>query len=352
MVSNTIGTIPVIVLNWNGLEDTTECWKAMKAQTWHNFHLYLVDNGSEGSEVAQLSPQFDNEAQVQLILNKENQGFTEGNNQVLRSEILQNPDYEFVVLLNNDAIPHPEWLHQLLDCAVEEEADMVSSKMVNYHDHSRLDNVGHKMLNTLEVLPIGSEKSPEDYDEVFEHMGPCGGAALYSVKMLREIGIFDPHFTNGYEDVELGLRGVLSGYKAVFAPRAVVYHKISRSVNKLRDLHYTVNIQRNIYYVMGKLIPAGTLLICFPFVVLRFVLAFLINLLTFRWKYLKIQSIAAYKTMTKDLSGILKARKAFAPQRKISSLALLGKTEFFLRHDIMRFNKYIIRKEKMVFEKY
>ncbi|MDX1477017.1 MAG: glycosyltransferase, partial [Saprospiraceae bacterium] len=342
--------VPIIMLNWNGFADTRECWASLRAQSWSRFKLYLLDNGSDHPEPDLLRKEMADDHRVQLIFSQTNLGFTGGVNMVLREHVLPETESPYVVLLNNDTVAQPHWLAELVAAAAD--ADMVASKMINYYDRQRMDNAGHTLLTTLEVLPIGHDRPAALFNHPFENVGPCGGAALYRTDMLRDIGVFDPYFQNGYEDVELGLRGVLCGYRSVFAPGAVVYHKISRSVNRVRDLQYTVGIQRNIYYLTGKLMPGTALLLCAPFVLLRSLLALVINLLALRPRYLKIQILALWALITTDRKAISRARKAFAGRRRIGALALLARTEFFLRYDLRRFNKYILRREKMVFEKY
>lgn len=345
--------VPVIILNWNGLSDTQACIKSLEKQSFQHFELHLVDNGSGHQEVDQLEKEYIHHPKIILHLNETNLGFTKGNNQIL-SKILEHdaaPDY--IVLLNNDTEVDPQWLETLLHTADKTKASMVTSKMINYFDRNRMDNAGHQLLNTLEVLPIGHDEPVQNFTESEENIGPCGGAALYRTEMLREIGIFDEHFTNGYEDVELGLRGIVCGYRSVYAPEAIVYHKVSRSINKIRDFEYTLNIQKHIYYIIAKLIPAGAFWACFPFLLFRTFAGMAINTLFFRKKYLLIQWQALSWVLTDGRKFLWQSRKQFFKKhRVISSVQLLKKMDFFLKKDLRRFYKYLIRGEKMVFEKY
>ncbi|PHN06454.1 glycosyltransferase family 2 protein [Flavilitoribacter nigricans] len=345
--------IPIIILNWNGLEDTRECLASLEEQSYSNYRVYLIDNGSEEAEVAELKRHYSDNPRIVLRFNDQNLGFTRGNNQVLREILTEHPELPQVVLLNNDTTLDRQWLATLIRTAGDHPGQMVTSKMINYFDRERMDNAGHQLLNTLEVLPIGNEDSVQDHTTVRENVGPCAGAALYPTEMLREIGTFDEHFTNGYEDVELGLRGIVCGYRSVYAPEAVVYHKVSRSVNKIRDFEYTLNIQKHIYYIIAKLIPAGAFWVCFPFLLFRTLAGLAVNTLFFRKKYLRIQ-LQALRWVFMDGRHLLRStrRQFFAQHRVISSLEMIRKMDFFLKKDLQRFYKYLIRGEKMVFEKY
>ena len=77
--------------------------------------------------------------------------------------------------------------------------------------------------------------------------------------MLEEIGLFDEFFSTGYEDAELGLRAMLAGYTQIFAPEAVVRHRIGASIDKIRDRRYAVRLQVNINYTYLKLMPGRSL---------------------------------------------------------------------------------------------
>lgn len=345
--------IPIIILNWNGLEDTRECIDSLERQTYQDYIIYLVDNGSNPKEVEALQMLYAQHPKIQLHFNPDNLGFTRGNNVVLRELLTREKDLPFVVLLNNDTQVSPQWLAQLVKTAEQQQADMVASKMINYYERSRMDNAGHQMLNTLEILPLGNEEPITVFNAPLENMGPCAGAALYTTAMLRDIGLFDEHFQNGYEDVELGLRGIICGYRSVYAPQAVVYHKVSRSVNKIRDFEYTLSIQRHVYYIIAKLIPTGAFLACLPFFLFRTLAAFGINSLFFRRKFLRIQYHAIRWVFTDGWRELRQNRKEFFSRHQaISSRKLIGKMDFFLKKDIQRFYKYLIRGEKMVFEKY
>lgn len=345
--------IPIIILNWNGLADTQECLHSLAQQTYQNYRVYLVDNGSAEAEASELRKLFSGHPKVTLHFNEKNLGFTLGNNQMLRKILADESASPYLVLLNNDTEVAPQWLEELIRTADAEKADLVASKMINYFARERMDNAGHLMLNTLEILPLGHDEPVTNYEEKLENIGPCGGAALYRTEMLRKIGLFDEHFTNGYEDVELGLRAIVCGYRSVYAPGAVVYHKISQSINKIRDFEYTVNIQRHIYYIIAKLVPAGAFWICFPFLLFRTLVGLLVNTLFLRPKYLRIQLQAIRWVFWDGRHFLRQSRQFFFKNHQvIPSYKLLGKMDFFLKKDIQRFYKYMVQGEKMVFEKY
>ena len=325
----------------------------MQKQTYTNFLVYLVDNGSKGEDATILKQQFSEDPRVQLILNKENLGFTKGNNEILRKYILPNKDYKYVLLLNNDTAVDENWIQALLKAAEQQQAHIVSSKMINYFDRNRMDNAGHQMLSTGEVIPVGFNEPIQQHTSPKENLGACAGAALYEVAMLRKMGILDEYFSTGYEDAEIGLRANVLGYKTVYAPDAIIYHKISQSVSKIWNYEYVLQIQVNILYSYFKLMPIGLLLFNLPFQLFKFVALFFINLLFWRPKFLKILFHSYYRIFTKEWSKIKQARQHFwQTQKPLSSWAIWQKMRFFLAFDIERFWKLIVTKRETVFEKW
>lgn len=327
--------------------------EALERSTYSNWLAYLVDNGSEEDNVQVLKEKYSDNPRIKLVLNDTNLGFTKGNNEVLREIIKSQYNYPYVALLNNDTKVSPHWLAELLAAAKNENAAIVSSKMINYFHPQQMDNAGHRMLNTGEILPVGHAEPIENLNEVFENLGACAGAALYSVPMLQEIGIFDEYFRTGYEDAEIGLRAYVTGYRTIFAPKAEILHKVSQSINKIRDYEYTLKIQMDIFYTCLKLLPFPVLFInLIPFI-FKISAVLVIDVLFGRWKFLKVMLDALYRTLFTDRKMILTERRKFMQQHKlISSWKILKAQEFFLWFDIKRFKKHIIDGEQMVFEKY
>ncbi len=334
------------MLNWNGLEDTKACVDSLLKTNRQEFDLTVLDNGSKDADLDALS-NYSSLGNVEVLGSETNLGFTRGVNAYL-------PDldqYEFIVLLNNDTVVDPDWLDQLVRCAEKNNADMVSSKMVNFYDRDVMDNAGHLWLNTGEILPIGTWQSTKDYNqEAANIVGACAGAALYRTSMLKDIGMFDEYFTTGYEDAEHGLRALLAGYKIVYCPSAVVYHKVSASLDKVRDFSYAVSIQRNIYYTTLKLTPWPVLAINLPFILGKTFGILLTSLMFLRTKLFKAHWRAIVETW-RDRRKIAAARREALQFRRISSLQVLASQKFFLPVYWRYFRRYILTGKPTVFEK-
>jgi len=342
--------VPIIILNWNNYSDTKECIESILKNTSDYFRIYLLDNNSDEEEINSLKNAYANHPQIKLSLNKTNLGFAKAHNLIL--EQLFEQDYQYVFLLNNDTIITAESLSFINQYLISNETGMLSCKMINYWNHDLMDNAGHKMLSSGEIIPIGHGDSVQNCNTVNENIGACAGAAIYSTKMLKDIGLFDEYFETGYEDAELGLRAFIAGYKCLYEPNAIIYHKMGQSIKKIFNYQYTLKTQTNIFYTYLKLVHWQVMIINFIPWILRFFIITFINLIFWRPKYLKVQYHAIIIILFRDWKKVMKARKESKKLRRIPWYSLLKKQEFFLKRDILNFYKFIIKGEKSYFEKY
>lgn len=338
----------IIILNWNNIADTEACIDSV-TNSANPADIILTDNGSDIRIIDALKDNYNKNDRVELIFNSTNLGFTNAHNEVLQ-EILAKEEYIF--LLNNDTIVDKK-LTGILEKSIKTNGpDLVSCKMINYYDRHHMDNAGHKMLSSGEIIPIGHGDPIEIFDKSFENIGACAGAALYSTKMLKDIGLFDDYFETGYEDAELGLRAFVAGYKCEYEPGAIVFHKMGQSIKKVFNYDYTLKIQTNIFYTYLKLVHWQVIAINFIPWFLRFLTITLIDIIFWRPKYLKVQYHALGIILFRDWKKVMRARRESRRLRRIPWWKLLKKQEFFLKRDIQNFFKFIIKGEKSYFEKY
>lgn len=338
--------IPVIILNWNGINDTIKSVNSVLNQTYRNFKIFLADNNSDNCEGNSLKKLFIDNSKITFVKFENNYGFTKAHNLIFERYIL-NSNYKYVVLLNNDAFADKAWLQTLVETTLKTEAHIISSKMIQYFDKYLMDNAGHLMLNTAEIVPIGYDSAITKHLKQKSNFGACGGACLYDVKMLKKIGVFDSNFTTGYEDAEFGARAIVCGYKSIYEPNAIVYHKGGQALKKVKNEAYHIQIQRNIFYSYFKLMPPLVILFNLPFFIVKYSLVLIIDVVFRRRKYFNRMWKAIKYTIFLDRKKILNARKQFQKDfNTISSFSIMRKMTFFLWFDIKRFYKYIILSAK------
>ncbi len=223
--------IAVIVLNWNGFDDTVACLESLRRATYPH-KTVLVDNGSSNNEAARLAERF---PEVQLIANTENRGFAGGNNDGIAWALANGFDY--IVNLNNDCLIEPDWLSCLIQGVLDTGADFASSRIMHY---PRTECI---CSDADGILPDGAgfvlhEGLPWDgIREPRRIISACGAASLYSAECLQRIKLgpqefFDELYFAYYEDVDLGFRLHAKGCRGICVPDAVVYHKGQQSSGK------------------------------------------------------------------------------------------------------------------------
>ncbi len=348
--------VPVIILNWNGLQDTCDCVDHLLASEGVRFRVIVIDNGSDDpAELQTLKQRYEDHPAVEVRGNKTNLGFARGMNKALAQLLNEKKTddraqaLKYVALLNNDAFVEPDWLAQLVECAEATGAGSVASLMQRFDQPDRLDNAGHVFLNTGEILARGSMAMASDYQASASVAGACAGACLLRLDMLEAIGLFDPFYFTGYEDAELGLRAMTAGWSQVYAPKARVRHKIGASLDKIRDLNYAVTLQVNIHYAYFKLMPTMVILINAPWIVLKTVVLLTLPILLGRWRLAKVQWLASARTL-KNLPVIIQARRG-RPRDGLPYRAILGKQEFFFPLYWQYFRRFIWAGQPTIFER-
>jgi len=321
--------ITVIIVNWNGKECIGECLEGLRNQLYRDFTVVMVDNGSIDGSVEYVKRAYPEVAV--LPLNK-NYGFCLANNMAL-----EQVETKYVALLNNDVVAGPEWIGRLV-AAMEAfpEAGSATSKFLYYDRPDIIDRAGDGYSRAGAGMLRGRGEPADKYSRREWVFGACGGASVYRMDMLRDIGFFDPDFFIIYEDVDLSFRAQLMGYRSLYVPEAVVHHRASRSIghDSPNSVYYG---HRNLEWVYLKNMPSGlfvkTLLhhLCYNSI------AFVFFLLKGRLK----PFIAAKKDALKGIRRVMDERKKIQRRKKVSDdyiWGLLGK-ELFLTRLIHRTRK-------------
>lgn len=238
--------ISVIIPNWNGARFMPGVLDSLAAQTYPRVEVIVVDNASPDDSVALIERDY---AWVRQVLLDENRGLTGGVNAGIA--VAQG---EIIALLNNDAEADPAWLEELARALVAHpEAGAAASKMLLYDQPDVLNSAGDFYTVAGEPGNWGVwERDEGQYDDVVYVFSGCGGAVAYRRAMLDHIGLFDESLFMYCEDVDLGWRAQLAGYKTVFAPRARVYHRLSATGGGVVASYHC---GRNFIYVLVKDVP-------------------------------------------------------------------------------------------------
>jgi GT2 family glycosyltransferase len=217
----------IIVLNWNGKDDTLDCLGSLRSTAYGNYQVVLVDNGSEDDSVAAVRGNF---PEVEVVETGKNLGFAGGNNVGIEYAMKQGADYVF--LINNDTTVHPDYLKELVSVA-ESDARIgaVGSKIYYHSEPERIWFAGGKinwLKNKGEHIGL-DEIDKGQFDEIREVGYLTGCALLVKREVVEKVGVLEDDYFLYYEDADYSLRIQNAGYKTVYAPKSKIYHKVSRS---------------------------------------------------------------------------------------------------------------------------
>lgn len=239
----------VIVPNWNGADSLKDCLDSLRAQSLQA-HIIVVDNGSVDDSVALIERYY---PEIELIKQNTNKGYAGGVNPGFRRAIELGAKY--AAPFNNDAVADTQWLEKLVAYLdAHETAGIAACKLLSA-DGKALDSTGDYYTTWGLPYPRGrGEADIDKYDTETEIFGASGGASLYRVSMLEEIGLFDEDFFAYYEDVDLSFRAQLAGWKVAYVPDAIAYHQIGATSGKLKGFT-TYQTLKNLPLLWFKNVP-------------------------------------------------------------------------------------------------
>ena len=255
--------ISIIVLTCNGKEHLEECISALRKQTYSRTEIILVDNGSRDGSAEFVRRRF--KASVRVVELSENIGYTGGNNAGIRAA-----RGEYIAFLNDDTRADPRWLEKMY-AALEggPKFGMAAGKIVSYYHPDIIDNVGHLIYRDGTFRGRGRlERDRGQYDQTEEVLAPSGCAFMVRKKILDRVGGFDEDFFIYGDDADLSLRVRLAGWKVIYVPTALVYHKYSATTGAYSPFKAFL-VERNRIWLTVKCFPLGALLASPFFVCLR-----------------------------------------------------------------------------------
>jgi len=327
--------VNIIIVNWNGKYLLSDCLEGLRSQAFKSFCITMVDNGSSDGSVEYVEKNY---PEVEIIKLAENTGFAAGNNVAIKKA-----KTKYIALLNNDTKAHPLWLKELVNAMeMNSEIGFAASKMVYFDSPEIIDRAGDVYTTAGTGLLRGRSKSSKYFNQEELVFGACAGAAIYRTEMLNEIGLFDEKYFLLYEDVDLSFRAQLQGYKCLYVPGAIVYHKVGSSIghDSSTSIYYS---HRNLEWTYLKCMPA--LLICRT--VFQHIIYSLGSFIYFTATGKSGIFIKAKWHALKGLKGVLKKRRAVQNKRRVDNEYIweLLKNETFY-HRINR--RFRAKKDKKI----
>jgi len=249
--------VAIVVLNWNGIDDTLSCLDSLLAQGHEDFKIVVIDNGSiDNSKQLLGAYQSKHADKVAVIYNPVNFGFAGGVNTGI--EWAMNESFDYVALFNNDAIADKDWLKSLLEAAKPDEIG-ISTGLLLREDGKTIDSSGDWLSTWGLAFPRNRGDTISHTPKAGLVFGATGGASLYKTALFKDIGLFDEDFFAYYEDADISFRAQLAGWKVAYTPDAVAYHKQGATSNKIPGFT-TYQTFKNIPLLFLKNVPRELLL--------------------------------------------------------------------------------------------
>ncbi len=252
--------VSVIIPNYNGEHFLKECLEALKRQTFDAMEVILVDNASTDDSIKLAKELY---REIRVIELHDNTGFAYAVNRGIEAA-----RGEYVLLLNNDTIVFPNFVkNQYKMIKGKPDVFSCSALMIQNQNHELVDDAGDELAVLGWGFAPDRDKPVSGCGVPHEVFSSCAGAAIYRKAVFDEIGLFDESFFAYLEDMDVGYRARLAGYRNLYNPYAKVYHLGSASSGSRHNAFKVELSARNSMYMMKKNMPVWQYILNLPFIV-------------------------------------------------------------------------------------
>ncbi len=246
--------VGIVVLNWNGLADTTKCLESLKDLNYPNCEILVVDNGStdgSGDEIRRKFPY------INMIENKQNLGFAEGNN--VGIQYFFDKDFNYFLLLNNDTVVDKELLKYMVEFAESDKKIGMVGPKIYYMDIPNKIWFAGGGINYLigRVYHFGKNRIDHgQFDRENDVDFLTGCALLVKKEVIERVGFLDPQYFNFNEDADWCIRAKAAGYRLVYVPKSKIWHRLAVSMGgRFSPFHIYYRIRNNLLLVTKNKFP-------------------------------------------------------------------------------------------------
>jgi|GEM_PF-354809 len=231
--------VSVVIVNWNGIDDTKECLDHLGNQTYQNIEIIVVDNGSTDSSVKML----DEMKGITLVSNSKNLGFTGGHIAGYKAS-----KGKFILLLNNDAIMDKSYIEQAVKyIEADEYIGALGGRAYLWDDDNPLFDTSNKFYGYQNINPITGEGIFTTTDSGYpaEVNNVSGSCVMVSRKVIEKTGYLHDPFFAYYEESDLFARMKRSGYKVIYHPALAIWHANAKTSSKKAPTFSLYMMMRN-----------------------------------------------------------------------------------------------------------
>lgn len=300
-------TASIIIPNYNGAEHLPLCLQSIAQQTYRDYEIIVVDNGSVDHSIEILSA---HASAVRVFSFGSNKGFAAAVNYGI-----QKAEGDYIVLLNNDVELDARWLEVMIfGLQAHPEAGSAACKMMNFYNRAVIDAAGDVLTKSGNVISRGAGiPDTGQYNEKTFVFGACAGAGIYRRNIFTDVGLFDEDYFAWFEDADHHFRSQLKGFRSVYLPSAVCYHKRGATAKKMSSLATRLHARNQLYCMIINL-PGDILRSYWPYIIAsRFK-----NWVTIMFHGGGISLGWAFTNVIRELPQLLRKRKLVQQSRVVS----------------------------------
>lgn len=303
--------VDVVIITHNHRQTIARCLQSVRHQTLPAGRIVMIDNASNDG-----TPQFIATAfpDICLVVNNDNRGFAAACNQGIALALQNQADY--IALLNPDTLVHPDWLKELLAAAQQApDIGLVQSLLFEGLPPSQRINSRGNCQQYLGFGYCDTNPTPPLSQDLQEIAFASGAACLLTKQLFMTIGGFDERYFLYHEDLDLGHRARLAGFRVVLAPRSLVWHQYRFDRGPMKFYY----LERNRLRTLFKHYQTKTLTLLIPIILLTEA-AVLLRALLGGWGRLKLKS---YLDFIKDFRELYRTRQSIQSLRKLPDRAII-----------------------------
>lgn len=244
-IPNRKSCLCIILVNWNGSDDTLSCIETIYGSTFKAYSIIVVDNGSDELQIKKL---INCDYDIEIIQTGANLGYTGGNNVGIEHALKK--DFEYVLLLNNDTLVAPDALENMIYSVDSDSTIGILSPKIFFYPRKDLIWFAGATLNSMNLMGhlTGYQKEDNDiYNEPSEVDYVTGCAMLVRTQVFKDVGNLCDDYFCVCEDIDFCLHAKQQGYRIFYEPSSVIWHKESASSGGTDAPQYVYYQTRNYF---------------------------------------------------------------------------------------------------------
>ncbi|MFH0921928.1 MAG: glycosyltransferase family 2 protein [Fibrobacterota bacterium] len=252
--------VTVVVVNWNGQDILGACLNSLMKLEFPHVEIIVVDNASTDESV-KIAGEY--AGSIRLIAQTNNDGYAKACNAGIREA-----KGRYIVTLNNDMVVEPSWLNEAIPF-LESHPDVgiISCRQMNFHIKNKVDSLFHIITRSLIFCEYGNQSHFHNIPISYV-ISANGGSAIIRATLIEQLGGFDESFIAYHEECDLFFRAFQLGWKCVFIPSAIVYHRRGFSFEKPNTNRFFF-FERNRYRFIMKNYPLTYVIKSLPVLILK-----------------------------------------------------------------------------------